>query len=164
MLQLEIIGHIGADAELKDFNGRKFLSFRVAHSERFTDAGGNVHERTTWVSCLKNVQGESKLLPFLKKGTQVYVRGDLNVKMFQGQSGQQIGVNCNIRDLQLLSSNKQPQPQQPQSQPQPQRSPVYGGQQPQQPQQTQAQAPQQQGGDPFSGNGGIDGYWGGLPY
>lgn len=162
MKDVVLIGYLGADAELKDFNGRKFISFRVADSERYTDASGNIHEEVTWNSCLMNVQGEPKLLPFLKKGTQVCVVGKEKIKKYNGKNGIDVAININVRDFQLLSSNKQPQPQQQnQPQPQPQRSPVYGGQQPQQ---TQAQVPQQQGGDPFSGNGGIDGYWGGLPY
>lgn len=33
MIRLEIVGNLGADAEIKDYNGSKFVSFRVAHSE-----------------------------------------------------------------------------------------------------------------------------------
>ena len=32
MLQLEVIGNIGNDAEIKEFNGKKYVSFNVAHS------------------------------------------------------------------------------------------------------------------------------------
>ena len=37
MLKLVIIGNLGADAELRNANGAQFLSFRVAHSDRWTD-------------------------------------------------------------------------------------------------------------------------------
>lgn len=37
MLKLEVIGHIGSDAVLKDFNGKKYIAFNVAHSEKFSE-------------------------------------------------------------------------------------------------------------------------------
>ena len=37
MLKVEMIGNLGADAEIKDHQGRKFVSFRVAHTEKWTD-------------------------------------------------------------------------------------------------------------------------------
>lgn len=39
MLQVEIIGNIGNDAQVKDFNGKKYIAFNVAHSEKL---------RTSW--------------------------------------------------------------------------------------------------------------------
>ena len=34
MLQLEVIGNLGSDAEIKEFNGKKYVSMNVAHSEK----------------------------------------------------------------------------------------------------------------------------------
>ena len=85
MLAVTVIGNIGNDAEIKEFNGQKFIAFNVASTERYKDGQGNQHSRTTWVSCLK--PGESSVVSYLKKGTQVYVRGSLSVKTFN--SGKQ---------------------------------------------------------------------------
>lgn len=53
MIKLEIVGNLGADAEIKDYNGNKFVSFRVAHSEKWVDRQtGTITTQTTWVSCL----------------------------------------------------------------------------------------------------------------
>lgn len=46
MLQIEVIGNIGADAEIKEFGGKKYVSFNVAHSERRKDASGTTVEST----------------------------------------------------------------------------------------------------------------------
>ncbi len=101
MLQVEIIGHIGNDAQVKDFNGKKYTAFNVAHSEKFKNAQGVDVERTTWVSILK--PGESGLVQYLKKGTPVFVRGDLSVKAYTDNNRQtQVGVNCLAREVQLL--------------------------------------------------------------
>ncbi|MBQ8426154.1 MAG: single-stranded DNA-binding protein [Clostridia bacterium] len=109
MLQIEIIGNLGQDAEIKEFNGQRFISFSVAHTESYTDAHGERQKRTVWVSCLK--YGESGVINYLKKGTSVFVRGDLSVKMFSANGTLQAGINCRVMDLQLLGRNKQEQGQ-----------------------------------------------------
>ena len=108
MLQVEIIGNIGNDAQVKDFNGKKYIAFNVAHSEKFKNQQGVETERTTWVSVLK--PGESGLVQYLKKGTPVFVRGDLSVKAYKDNAGNwQVGVNCLAREVQLLPGGKRDQ-------------------------------------------------------
>ena len=128
MLQVEIIGNIGNDAQVKDFNGKKYIAFNVAHSEKFKNQQGVETERTTWVSVLK--PGESAVAQYLKKGTPVFVRGDLSVKAYQDNAHNwQVGVNCLAREVQLLPGGKRDQNEQ-------------AGQQPAAaPASTQAQAP-----------------------
>lgn len=108
MLQVEIIGNIGNDAQVKDFNGKKYIAFNVAHSEKFKNQQGVETERTTWVSVLK--PGESTVAQYLKKGTPVFVRGDLSVKAYKDNAGNwQVGVNCLAREVQLLPGGKRDQ-------------------------------------------------------
>ena len=108
MLQVEIIGNIGNDAQVKDFNGKKYIAFNVAHSEKFKNQQGVDTERTTWVSVLK--PGESAVAQYLKKGTPVFVRGDLSVKAYKDNAGNwQVGVNCLAREVQLLPGGKRDQ-------------------------------------------------------
>ena len=128
MLKLEILGNIGNDAQVKDFNGKKYIAFNVAHSEKFKNAQGIETERTTWVSVL--YPGEGAIVNYLKKGTGVFVRGDMSVKMFQDSGHNwQIGVNCLAREVQLLPGGKRDQNEQ------------AGQQQAAAPASTQAQAP-----------------------
>lgn len=108
MLQVEIIGNIGNDAQVKDFNGKKYIAFNVAHSEKFKNQQGVETERTTWLSVLK--PGESAVAQYLKKGTPVFVRGDLSVKAYKDNDGNwQVGVNCLAREVQLLPGGKRNQ-------------------------------------------------------
>lgn len=105
MLQLEVIGNLGADATIREFNGQKFIAFSVAHTESYNDQQGQRHERTTWVSCLKF--GESAVINYLKKGTRVFVRGELSTKIYTANGTTQVWVNCKVRELHLLGgSNK----------------------------------------------------------
>lgn len=104
MLVVEVIGNLGADAVIKDLNGKKYIAFSVAHTESYTDSQNQRHERTTWVSCLK--QGESTVINYLKKGTRVFVRGDLSAKTYEAGGMVQVGINCRVRELQLLGGNR----------------------------------------------------------
>lgn len=73
MLKAEFVGHIGSDAEIKDFNGKRFIAFNVATSERFKDAQGNTVSRTTWVSCLK--PGDGAVVNYLTRKERRYSAG-----------------------------------------------------------------------------------------
>lgn len=101
MLKVEIIGNIGADAEVKEFNGKKYVSFSVAHTEYQKDEQGNRTDQTTWVSVLWFGEG-SGLLPYLKRGAKVFVRGNLKVKMYTDRNGkQQAAINVSASEVQL---------------------------------------------------------------
>lgn len=108
MLELQVIGNLGQDATIKEWNGRRYIAFSVGTNERYTDREGVTHERTTWVSCLKPIFNDnSSLANYLLRGTQVYVRGKVSSKAYQLKDGTYASsLNCNVSDLQLLSSKR----------------------------------------------------------
>lgn len=101
MLQCEIIGNLGSDAEIKNFDGKKYVSFSVAHSEISKDQQGNRVEQTTWVSVLWFGDGGG-MFQYLKKGCKVFVRGRERVKLYSDKSGNvQFAINVNATEVQL---------------------------------------------------------------
>lgn len=67
MIKIEVIGNLGADAQLQEKNGNRFVSFRVANTDKWTDkATGQIIESTQWISCTMNGDGGA-LTPYLKK-------------------------------------------------------------------------------------------------
>lgn len=106
MLKLEVIGNLGADAEVKTINEREYVTFSVAHTER---GKGEDNDKTIWVSALWGGNG-GKLLQYLKKGTKVFLRGDLNVNLFQSKSGAyDYSINVMVREIQLCGSSNRPE-------------------------------------------------------
>lgn len=87
MLKAEVIGNLGADAVIKEINGNSYVSFSVAHNERQKNAQGERLEKTIWVDVLWWGSGGG-LLPYLSKGTRVFVRGDLKASAYTDKSGQ----------------------------------------------------------------------------
>lgn len=100
-----MIGHLGADAEVRDVSpGQKVISFRIAHSERFTDRSGQQVERTTWVNCSYFRPADRvNVANYLRKGTQVYVEGVPDARHYVTRDGQNaVSLECRILSLELL--------------------------------------------------------------
>lgn len=104
MIKLQVIGNLGKDAIVNNVNGKNVINFNVAHTERFKDAQGNQKDRTTWVDCAYWTD-RTAVAPYLKKGTQVYVEGQPDVRTYTTQDGRQ-GASLTLRVLsvQLLGS------------------------------------------------------------
>lgn len=103
MLQVQIIGHIGADARVEEANGNKFISFNVAHTDSWTGQDGTKHEQTTWVSCAMNGDG-GNILQYLVKGKQVFVQGRLSTRVFSSPKERRMvaGINCAVDRIELI--------------------------------------------------------------
>ena len=112
MLKAEIIGNLGADAVKNQGNDGSYISFRVAHSTTYTNRNsGEVTKNTTWVSCTMNGDG-GNLLPYLKSGEKVYVRGNLSSRIFVGHDGQRhAGLNISVSEIELVGSKAKFTPQ-----------------------------------------------------
>lgn len=85
-----IIGNVGADPEIKSFqNGGKVANFRIATSETWKDKStGERKERTEWHSIAVFNEGLVGVIErYVKKGSKVYVEGQLQTRKWQDQSG-----------------------------------------------------------------------------
>src|SRR5690606_20671167 len=102
MQRLEIIGHIGKDAEVKDFNTNQVINFPVAVSESYTDKNGEKVTNTTWYEVSK-WGNSTKIAEYLKKGTQVFISGKPGARAWKKEDGSIVTVLClNASDIKLL--------------------------------------------------------------
>lgn len=98
MLELQFIGNLGRDAEIKNVNGRTFVAFNVGVTERRGD-----QSRTTWISCTLNGDGGG-LTQYLRKGVSVFVRGNMAVNTYQANGQTGIDVKCFVDRIQLCGT------------------------------------------------------------
>ena len=85
-----LVGNLGADPEVKSFqNGGKVCNLRIATSENWKDRmSGERKERTEWHSVSIFSEGLAGVAErFLRKGSKVYVEGQLRTRKWQDQSG-----------------------------------------------------------------------------
>ena len=151
-----LVGNLGNDPEIRYMpNGSAVANITIATSESWRDkASGEQKEKTEWhrvalFGKLAEVAGE-----YLRKGSQVYIEGQLQTRKWQDQSGQdrfttEVVVQGFNGVMQMLGGktqggNQQQAPQQQQRQPmqQPQQAPQQQQYAPQQNQQQQQAQPQ----------------------
>ena len=104
MIKLQLIGNIGKDAIVNNVNGKNVINFNVAHTERFKDAQGNQKDKTVWVDCAYWTD-KTAVAPYLKKGTQVFVDGQPDVRTYTTGDGRNgASLTLRVASVQLLGS------------------------------------------------------------
>lgn len=86
-----LIGNLGRDPEVRTFqNGGKVCNLRIATSETWKDRNtGERKERTEWHSVAIFSEPLARVAEqYLRKGSKVYIEGQLETRKWQDQSGQ----------------------------------------------------------------------------
>jgi len=132
-----ILGNVGQDPEVRFLpSGVAVANASIATSEKWRDKqSGQQQERTEWHRCVFFDKLAEIVQQYVKKGSKLYVEGQLQTRKWQAQDGtDRYSTEIKVRDMQMLDSPGQGQ-QQPRQQPQSmgqQGAALYGGQQPQQ--------------------------------
>jgi len=85
-----ILGNLGADPEVRKFqNGGSVCNLRIATSENWKDKNtGERREKTEWHTVAIFSEGLVRVAEqYLKKGSEVYIVGQLETRKWQDQSG-----------------------------------------------------------------------------
>ena len=85
-----LIGNLGQDPEVKSFqNGGRIANLRIATSENWKDKNtGERKERTEWHSVVLQSKGLVGVAErYLRKGSKVYIEGQLRTRKWQDASG-----------------------------------------------------------------------------
>ncbi|MEP3346418.1 MAG: single-stranded DNA-binding protein [Litoreibacter sp.] len=85
-----LIGNLGRDPEVRNFqNGGKVCNLRIATSETWKDRNtGERREKTEWHSVAIFQEGLVRIAEqYLRKGSKVYIEGQLQTRKWQDQSG-----------------------------------------------------------------------------
>ncbi len=86
-----LVGNLGRDPEVRTFqNGGKVCNLRIATSENWKDRNtGERREKTEWHSVAIFSEPLARIAEqYLKKGSKVYIEGQLETRKWQDQSGQ----------------------------------------------------------------------------
>ena len=109
MIQLQAIGRLGRDAEVKTLpSGKNVINFSIA-----VDTGWGDTKKTLWLECAK-FGDNTKVAEFLKKGTQVHVSGEPSLREWESNtSGKQVTLSLVVSQVTLCGGAVQPkEPQQ----------------------------------------------------
>jgi single-strand DNA-binding protein len=87
-----LVGNVGRDPEVRRLNsGEPVASFSVATSETWRDkASGERRERTEWHNVVIFNENLAKIAEqYLKKGSKVYLEGQLQTRKYTDKNGQE---------------------------------------------------------------------------
>src|SRR5882724_3637183 len=87
-----LVGNLGKDPEVRRMqDGRPVVNMSVATSESWRDkATGERKERTEWHNVVIFNEGLAKIAEqYLKKGSTVYIEGQLQTRKYTDQAGQE---------------------------------------------------------------------------
>ena len=84
-----LVGNLGADPEARSLNnGGEVVNMRIATSEQWKDRDGNRQERTEWHNVVIFNENLGKVAKsYLRKGSKVYLEGQIQTRKWQDQSG-----------------------------------------------------------------------------
>jgi single-strand DNA-binding protein len=85
-----LVGNLGKDPEIKSFaNGGKIANFTIATSESWKDKmSGERKERTEWHNIKIDNENLIRVVEqYLRKGSKVYVEGQLQTRKWQDRDG-----------------------------------------------------------------------------
>lgn len=107
MEQTQIIGNIGQDAVIKDFNGKQYGSFTVGVNFGYKNAEGVRVETTNWYNILTS---QTSRVQWLKKGAKVFVQGRLKASIYtnkEDQSRISLDMAANLIDIVTFVKDEQ---------------------------------------------------------
>lgn len=114
MEKMQIMGHIGKDAVVREVNGKRAINFNVAVNSHYKQADGIKIEKTNWYNCTKwiNATQSDGLVTYLSKGKFIFVSGRLDVRMYKDKNNAtQIDLGLVVDEIFLTPDNKAKQEQ-----------------------------------------------------
>lgn len=100
MINASTTGRLGQDAkELSTSGGNFVVKFSLAVKQRKGE--------TEWVNCVIWGERGKKLLPYLTKGTQVWVAGELSLNRYQTKTGEfKSSVDINVQTFEFAGGRQ----------------------------------------------------------
>lgn len=106
------MGNVGSDPEIRESNGGKFATFRLATTDKgYTKRDGTqVPERTEWHNIVANSNIVGVIENYVRKGTKLYIEGKLRTRKYTARDNTERTVTeIYIDNMELLGGKPQEQ-------------------------------------------------------
>lgn len=103
--KIMLIGNLGRDPEVREYQGRKVANFSLAVNERYTKSDGTPVERTEWFRITFWGNTAEVAEKYLRKGSQVFVEGRLSTQEYQDKDGiNRTALEVNGQNMTMLGN------------------------------------------------------------
>lgn len=102
MIKLQLIGKLAKDATAKQVGESFIVEMSVPVNEKYKSKGEMV-EKTTWIRANYWVKSD-KIVPYLKKGTTVFVEGKPVVETYTNKDGEvKVSFDVIVNNLEFFN-------------------------------------------------------------
>ena len=109
---VQLIGNVGGDPDIREYNGTKFATFKVATSKRFRDRNNEQREQTQWHTCSAVGNIADVVEKYIKKGSSVFVSGELTYRTWQDKDGNdRTSTEVKLYTVQMLDKRPKDAPE-----------------------------------------------------
>lgn len=106
-----LIGNVGANPQINEFQGVMYATFSVATSERYTDRDGVTRENTEWHTVKANGRLGKLASDYIRKGTKLYVEGKIVSRKYTDKTGiERVVTEIQAYAIQLLGAKESSAP------------------------------------------------------
>jgi single-strand DNA-binding protein len=85
-----VIGNVGRDPELRyTANGKSMVTFSIATNHNYQNQSGEWQEQTEWFRVIAWNQLAERVMERIQKGSQAYVEGRLQTRVWTGNDGKE---------------------------------------------------------------------------
>lgn len=112
MNKVFLLGNLGADPELRDFDGNAKLRFRLATSFKWRDRDtGEMKEKTEWHTLAMWGKRAEALATILTKGSRVMIEGRLETRSYEVDGITKYSTEIKVDDLFLAGRPQRGRPE-----------------------------------------------------
>ena len=87
--KVQLIGHVGSDPEIKNFEGGRMLaSFSLATNESYTNDKGEKVDQTQWHRLVAWGKTAELIDKYVNKGKEIAIEGKLTHRSYDGKDGE----------------------------------------------------------------------------
>lgn len=103
MMNMSIIGNLGADPEIKMAGKQKIANFRVAATTRERRTDDTWGEKTEWMNVVAFGNQANRVEKLLKKGSRIFVSGPFKTEEYLDKSqNKKLYMEVIVKEMHLL--------------------------------------------------------------
>lgn len=108
MNKVILIGHVGADSELRFTQSQQpVLNFRVATTKRWKNDKGEKQEHTEWHNCVLWGKHGETMKQYIVKGQMINVEGELSTRQWEDKNGEKrYSTEIRVDHVELLGGGR----------------------------------------------------------
>lgn len=101
---VQLIGNVGQDPEMREVNGTSVVNLSIATSEKYKDKSGAPQEKTEWHRVAFWGKAAEIIAQYVSKGSKMYVSGSIESRKYDKDGVEMTAYGIKGRDFKFLDS------------------------------------------------------------